>query len=83
MSERRAAQTLGAAAESSSAYASCARCGRYRKLDLDALAAKYGRDFPLFRLKRRLVCATCGKRDRVGVTLQWKRKAAAALSRED
>ena len=57
-----AIRTLGdvLASESYAVWANCDQFGRGVKLDPQKLAATYGADLAISRLKRRLKCSQCG-----------------------
>ncbi len=48
-------------------WASCPTCGRYRTLDLNALAQRFGRNAQVDRLKPLLRCTSCGRRGQLTV----------------
>ncbi len=48
-------------------WASCPTCGRYRTLDLDALAQRFGRNAQVDRLKPLLCCTSCGRRGQISI----------------
>ncbi len=48
-------------------WASCPSCGRYRTLDPNALAQRFGRNAPVDRLKPLLRCTSCGRRGQISV----------------
>jgi hypothetical protein len=62
---RRHVGTLGAfLSENRELWLNCNAegCGRSREMDLPALIAEYGEDFPLQQLVERARCSRCGQR---------------------
>ena len=43
-------------------YAVCEPCRRVAAVDLPALIAREGRDYPIERIRMRLQCVSCGQR---------------------
>ncbi|HLI12814.1 MAG TPA: hypothetical protein VKY65_14570 [Alphaproteobacteria bacterium] len=56
-------------------WASCPHCGRYRTLDLNALAQRFGRAAKIAALKPLLRCSRCGRAGRlsIGATEDYRR----------
>lgn len=48
-------------------WASCERCGRYKTLDLNALAQRFRGNVPVDRLEPLLRCTNCGEPGRLTV----------------
>ncbi len=71
--------TLGVAWREIVYTASCQQCHELRRVDLRALAERFGEDFPLGDVRSRLRCSTCGGRD-VIICTRWKNVSSSAAT---
>ena len=55
-------QSIGELTTSFHLYAVCEPCQRVRKVDLNALVAQEGADYPIDRVRARLFCNQCRNR---------------------
>lgn len=63
--------TLGQAARELIYLVSCKDCKREARIDLGAMADRFGADSPLRKVKRTLKCGGCGSKGFIITTL-WK-----------